>query len=219
MQIISKGSKKSLPALSFYSGTVSKPTLCSEESFFLFWGCWLYKYPWNRSLEPRAINASAPKYIGMQEITGEGSLIMYSKPILPLNTGLVPSQLLKDILLLSPSSISFYYTLSLWHIVAFFSLQFLSHFSAYLCRKTVPLYLLLFSFVLMYQIFAFSIPLKLPLLRSPVIRMIKHFFYKTVVLNNATGTLRWKVNLPKFFMQLNPNGLLNFDLTWQISSI
>lgn len=127
----------------------------------------------------------------MQEITGEGSLIfMFSKPILPLNTGPVPSQLFKDILLLFPSSISFYYTLSLWHIVAFFSLQFLSHFSAYLCRKTVPLYLLLSPFVLMYQIFVFSIPLKLPFLRSPVIRMIIHFFYKTMVLKNATDTLR-----------------------------
>lgn len=105
--------------------TGDKPTLCCEESLYLslFHACWLYKYPWNRSSEHRAINASSTKHAEIQETLEElASICIYSKPIILLNTGPITSQLFEDFFFLSYiNNVTLYYIL-LGHNWIFFTL-------------------------------------------------------------------------------------------------
>lgn len=123
----------------FFCRTMSKSTLCYEESLFLSSKAVDYINILEIVVQNTGQSMPQPtKHAEMQETFGEWSpIFIYSKPILPLNTNPIPSQLFEDFFLLSPTSIIFHYTMSLWHIIALvFLLQFPSHFSAYPCNKT-----------------------------------------------------------------------------------
>lgn len=123
----------------FSCRTISKSTLCYEESLFL--PSKAVDYINILEIVVQNTGQSMPQPQNMQKCkrpleNGLQYLFILNQSF-QLNTNPIPSQLFEDFFLLSPTSIIFHYTMSLWHILyCFFLLQFPSHFSAYPCNKT-----------------------------------------------------------------------------------